>query len=78
MVSVTERDGPTLQHRAVTGHPLAPFADALCEAGLTVETPRLATTTDVDTLGSSWARRLGIAARRDAWLLCAYSMRNTG
>jgi hypothetical protein len=75
-VSVTDRDGPDL-HGFVT-NPLYPLACVLSEVGLQVETPRVATHHDVEQLASSWARRLDIPHKREAWLLTAYSMRNTG
>jgi hypothetical protein len=67
LVSLTERD-----HLRVDG-PLAleRFACALREAGMCVETCREATAADVEALGSTWAKRLGIPRRRPAWLLVA-------
>jgi 16S rRNA (adenine(1408)-N(1))-methyltransferase len=37
--------------------------------GLTVEEVRLAEEADIDRLGSSWGRRLGIPTHRQAWIL---------
>lgn len=37
--------------------------------GLTVEEVRLAEDADIDRLGSSWGRRLGIPTHRQAWIL---------
>jgi 16S rRNA (adenine(1408)-N(1))-methyltransferase len=37
--------------------------------GMAVEEVRLADESDVDRLGSSWGRRLGIPQRRDGWIL---------
>jgi hypothetical protein len=45
---------------------LAPFASALREAGVHVESPREAGAEDVQALDSSWAKRLGIPRRRRA------------
>jgi hypothetical protein len=67
MVSLTERDG-----LAATGEQaLWGFARRATEAGLTVEELRPVTAEDVEQLGSSWAKRLGIPRRRPAWLLHA-------
>jgi 16S rRNA (adenine(1408)-N(1))-methyltransferase len=38
-------------------------------AGLRIATARRANAADVEELGSSWARRLGIPRQREAWLL---------
>ena len=67
MASVEARDGLRVPGAGV----LDPFAAALCQAGLEVAEPRLATVEDVSASGSSWAKRLGIPARRSAWLLVA-------
>lgn len=75
LVSVTQRDGAEL--RQFLTDPLMRLAEALRRQGLTVET-RLATQADLDQLGSSWGRRLGIPHNRAAWLLTAYSIRKTG
>lgn len=37
--------------------------------GLTSEEVRLAEESDIDRLGSSWGRRLGIPSQREAWIL---------
>jgi len=37
--------------------------------GLTVQEVRLAEEADIDRLGSSWGRRLGIPTHRQAWIL---------
>jgi hypothetical protein len=63
VVSVTERDGLGLARTADLG--------AFAAAGLQVLENREATRRDVDGLGSSWAKRLGIPRRRPAWLLRA-------
>jgi hypothetical protein len=47
------------------------FAGALEEAGLRIVDRQVATAADVDHLGSSWAKRLGIPMRRPAWSLAA-------
>ena len=75
-MSVTDRDGADL-HGFVT-NPLNALEHALRGAGLQVGTPRIATHEDVEHLASSWARRLGIPRNREAWVLTAYAMRNTG
>ena len=48
---------------------LSRLAGAYAAVGLVVTDVRPATLADVDRLSSSWARRLGIARRRPAWLL---------
>jgi hypothetical protein len=63
---VTERD-----HLEVNGQPLERFAVALCEAGLSIEACREATTADVEALGSTWAKRLGVPRQRPAFVLVA-------
>jgi hypothetical protein len=50
---------------------LEPFACALGAAGMQVTERRAATAADIADLGSSWARRLGIPARRAACVLSA-------
>ena len=65
--SVEARDGFQVEHAGV----LDAFAAALCQAGLEVADPCLATAEDVLASGSSWAKRLGIPARRSAWLVVA-------
>jgi 16S rRNA (adenine(1408)-N(1))-methyltransferase len=69
LVSATERDA------AAVGITLANTADAhylgcrLESAGLQLVECRLATESDIDRLSSGWGKRLGIPARRQAWLL---------
>jgi hypothetical protein len=48
-----------------------PFACALRAAGMQVIERRAATAADIADLGSSWARRLAIPARRPAFVLSA-------
>jgi 16S rRNA (adenine(1408)-N(1))-methyltransferase len=45
------------------------LAGAYQSQGLSVEELRLAEEADIDRLGSSWGRRLGIPDRRQAWIL---------
>jgi hypothetical protein len=45
------------------------LAGTYAEHGLSCLELRPATEQDIERLGSSWARRLGIPARREAWLL---------
>ena len=72
LVSVTPRDGPAVGEGFPSGPDvLAPFAAALSAAGLEQLTIRAATSDDVAALGSTWAKRLGVPARRPAWLLTA-------
>jgi hypothetical protein len=72
MVSLVERDAPALRgHVDRGGALLEPLAGAFQAAGLSVTAWRAATAVDVADLGSSWAKRLGIPARRPAWLLTA-------
>ena len=70
LTSIVERD-----HVAAPSaeSPLAAFAHALSEAGLSVVEHRPALAADVEASGSAWAKRLGIPSRRPAWLLVARS-----
>ncbi len=71
-MSVVERDAPALGVSAAPGAALLePFAQALAAAGLSVIGPGPAAGSDIAELGSSWAKRLGIPARRPAWTLTA-------
>ena len=70
MTSVDQRDRASLGDLARHAD-LALLADALADAGLRVTTLRGVVDSDVATLRSSWARRLGIPARRSARLLSA-------
>jgi 16S rRNA (adenine(1408)-N(1))-methyltransferase len=45
------------------------LAAAYARAGLIAREARPATSEDVERLGSSWAKRLGVPQRRSAWLL---------
>jgi 16S rRNA (adenine(1408)-N(1))-methyltransferase len=68
LLSVTPRDaanGLTL----LDCDEVARLWGAYARLGITIATARLATSDDVDVLGSSWARRLGIPDQREAWLL---------
>ena len=70
MVSVVERDAAALGVQWDRGGALLDrLAGALQESGLHINTCRQATTADAAELGSSWAKRLGIPARRPAWML---------
>jgi SAM-dependent methyltransferase len=62
--SDTTEDVPPLD--AARAHALA---DAYAAFGLRCLDVRPVTAADVERLGSSWAKRLGIPARRHAWLL---------
>jgi hypothetical protein len=72
LVSVVERDtnalGATYTGRAAL---LEPLEHAFSAAGLCVDDPCVATHADVAYHHSSWAKRLGIPARRPAWTLTA-------
>jgi hypothetical protein len=63
-----ERDGVAPDVGAAL---LDPLAHALRDAGLRVTSKRAATAGDIADLGSTWAKRLGIPARRPAWRLTA-------
>jgi SAM-dependent methyltransferase len=71
LISATDRDA------AVAGLTLRDASDAgglgavLESAGLDVVDCRLADRSDVENLSSAWGKRLGIPARRAAWLLRA-------
>jgi hypothetical protein len=72
LVSVVERDLPALGLHVSPGADVLPrFASAVQIAGLQISSSRPAQREDVVDLGSSWAKRLGIPARRPAWLLTA-------
>ena len=72
LVSVTPRDGLDVGQSAPSGQALlAPFAACLGAAGLEHLAICPATADDVAALGSTWAKRLGVPARRPAWLLVA-------
>jgi hypothetical protein len=66
LVSLTELD-----HIEHEGQPFTSFACALREAGIECVEAREATAADVGELRTSWAKRLGIPARRPAQLLTA-------
>ncbi len=71
-MSVTQREAQAVGERFVIGaDALSAFGSALSQAGLRVEACREATAQDVQDLHSSWAKRLGIPARRAAWMLSA-------
>jgi hypothetical protein len=87
LVSLTQRDAVSVGNDFVEGDAaLSAFAEALRAAGLDVRC-REATPADVEELGSSWAKRLGIRYRRAAHILVGrkpqttrkpQTMRNTG
>ena len=67
MTSIVDRDG--LGAFAPGESPLANCAAALAAAGLRQVAHRAATVADMAELQTSWSKRLGIPARRPAWLL---------
>ncbi len=69
VTSVVERDG--LGTFAEGTSPLAAFARALDVAGLRLIEHRAVAAADMPELETSWSKRLGIPARRPAWLLTA-------
>jgi hypothetical protein len=71
LVSVTERDSAAAGHYDTDELPLATFGRALRDAGLKNVRWRAATSEDVHEAASTWAKRLGIPARRPAWILTA-------
>jgi hypothetical protein len=72
LVSVVERDTNALGATYTGGAALLePLEHALSAASLFVADPRIATHADVAYHHSSWAKRLGIPARRPAWTLTA-------
>jgi 16S rRNA (adenine(1408)-N(1))-methyltransferase len=68
MLSVTSREGAA-GLEPLDDHAARELASAYEACGLRVYAVRRATREDVDRLGSSWARRLGVPERREAWLL---------
>lgn len=68
LLSVAEGDGVP-GYGQLTGHSLTRMAAAYRALGLECVEIRLANETDVERLSSSWARRLGIPKRRDAWIV---------
>ena len=67
LLSITERDAAGSMDR-LTEESAPELAEAYRCAGLTMAIVRRATTEDVAASGSTWAKRLGIPERRDAWL----------
>ena len=67
LTSIVDRDG--LGAFAPNESPLAKFGGALAIAGLRQVAHRAATVADMAELETSWSKRLGIPARRPAWLL---------
>ena len=71
-MSVTERETSHLGRPYPSDSTaLKAFSQALCAAGLEIRICRQATAADVEELGSTWAKRLGVPSRRPAWLLGA-------
>jgi 16S rRNA (adenine(1408)-N(1))-methyltransferase len=68
LLSVATRDATT-GLPPLTDESVKRLADTYAEAGILIARARRATESDVDDLGSSWARRLGIPRQREAWLL---------
>jgi 16S rRNA (adenine(1408)-N(1))-methyltransferase len=68
LLSSTQRDSAA-GGVVLDGRVAAALAGAYEEAGLVPVECRPATRTDMERLGSSWARRLGIPERRAAWLI---------
>jgi len=71
LVSATDRDAATAGIRLQDANDLSRLANALESAGLEVVDCRPAIESDVESLSSAWGKRLGIPARRQAWLLRA-------
>lgn len=72
-MSVTEREKTALgKSYPCDSTALEPLNQALCAAGLEIRKCRPATAADVEELGSTWAKRLGIPRQRPAWLLRAH------
>jgi len=71
LVSATDRDAAASGIRLQDANDLARLADALEAAGLQLVECRPAIESDVERLSSAWGKRLGIPARRRAWLLRA-------
>jgi 16S rRNA (adenine(1408)-N(1))-methyltransferase len=67
LLSVTERDSEPGLSLLSAGR-AATLAREYEAAGFTVAAVRPATAADVESSGSSWAKRLGVAMRREAWL----------
>jgi SAM-dependent methyltransferase len=70
VVSLEERDRAGVD-AATADAELRAFATGLEAIGLEVVERRAVTEADMATIRSSWARRLGIPARRTAWMLIA-------
>src|SRR4051794_8645571 len=68
LVSVAERDA-SAGLEPTTKASMDRLARSYAARGFTTCAVRRATAQDIATIGSSWARRLGIPARREAWLL---------
>lgn len=71
LISATERDAAAAGITLRDANDVGRLADVLVAAGLDVIECRQATESDVEKLSSAWGKRLGIPARRQAWLLRA-------
>jgi 16S rRNA (adenine(1408)-N(1))-methyltransferase len=70
LVSITDRDLAT-GALPLGGDAILALGAAYTAAGFAAVAVREATQIDVEETGSTWAKRLGIPGRRDAWLLHA-------
>ena len=71
LVSATGRDAAAANITLKSGADAVRLAVPFESAGLQVVECRLATESDINRLSSRWGRRLGIPARRQAWLFRA-------
>lgn len=74
LVSATARDGG-VGVEPIGDHTLHRIADAYRNHRLTVIKARKATADDITATHSTWGKRLGVGAQRQAWLLQATSTR---
>jgi hypothetical protein len=69
LLSVAPRDGMPIAQ--LDARSVAELVHGYETTGWSVTEARRARAADISTIGSSWARRLGIPVRREAWLLHA-------
>lgn len=77
LLSATDRDSAAVGAYLESGDDIARLAAAYEAVGLQVGECRPADLADVDRLSSAWGRRLGIPARRRAWLIRAVAGRQS-
>jgi len=69
LLSLVERDAPTMGLEQLAGDDAEMIAARWSSVGFRRREVRRATAGDVASLGSSWAKRLGVPRRRTAWVI---------